>query len=179
MRRLRAVICSDDHDICIIPQRKCRNVELELVNGWPVCIGQYHDDSRLHRTRRFDRLNHVGRGGLVSTRHFRGPRTARDRSHKLAIGLNSASDRRAPPSIRDEYQRPVRYWPSRQNSRRCPRGTRAAGSGGWKLCRHANAAGVSARRTRGLAQKSKRTHPMITRYPLSEKCGDMLSSLSA
>jgi hypothetical protein len=61
------------------------------LNGRPVCIGQCHEDSRLHRTRRFDRLNRVGRGGLVSTRHFRGPKTACGRSHKLAIGLNSRS----------------------------------------------------------------------------------------
>jgi hypothetical protein len=77
--------------ICIIPSKKCRDGQLDLVNGRPVCIGQCHEDSRLHRTRRFDRLNRVGRGGLVSTRHFRGPKTACGRWHKLAIGLNSRS----------------------------------------------------------------------------------------
>ena len=77
--------------ICIIPSKKCRDGQLDLVNGRPVCIGQCHEDSRLHCTRRFDRLNRVGRGGLVSTRHFRGPKTACDRSHKLAVGLNSRS----------------------------------------------------------------------------------------
>ena len=79
------------HDICIIPKGKCRNGELELVNGQPVCIGQRHDDSRLHRARRFDRLNRVGRGGSVSAKYFRGLKTTRDRSHKLSIGLNSRS----------------------------------------------------------------------------------------
>ena len=32
-----------------------------------------------------------GRGGSVSTRHFRGPKTSCGRSHKLAIRLNSRS----------------------------------------------------------------------------------------
>src|SRR5262249_1879628 len=36
-------------------------------------------------------LNCVGRGGSVSTRHFRGHKTACDRALKLAIGLNSRS----------------------------------------------------------------------------------------